>query len=66
MRLSWVLLNTWKLILQYSVAAELSAKPSLQEGLTSLDNLRDNRVCSSFTMCTLGQETDSLAPHNPT
>lgn len=42
--LSWVLLNTWKLILRYSVAAGLSAKPSLQEGLTSLDNLKDNRA----------------------
>lgn len=43
--LSCVLLNTWKLILQHSVAAAgISAKPSLQEGLTSLDNLRDNRA----------------------
>lgn len=43
--LSQVLLNTWKLILLYSVAAGLSAKPSLQEALTSLDNLKDNRAC---------------------
>lgn len=43
--LSWVLLNTWKLILAYSVAAGLSAKPSLQEGVTSLDDLKDNRAC---------------------
>lgn len=32
---SQVLLNTWKLILLYSVAAGLSAKSSLQEGLVS-------------------------------
>lgn len=63
--LSWVLLNTWKLIFPYSVAARLSAKPSLQEGVTSLDNWKTIGPSGSFTMCTLGQETDSLAAHNP-
>lgn len=40
-----VSLNTWKLILPYSVAAGLSAEPSLQEGRASLDNLKDNGAC---------------------
>lgn len=43
--LSVVLLNTWKLILLFSVAAWLPAKPSLQEELASLDDLKDNRAC---------------------
>lgn len=47
------------------MAAGLSAKPSLQEGLTSLRNLKDNRAAGSFTMRTLGQEIDFFTRHNP-
>lgn len=53
------------MILLYSVAAGLSAKPSLQEGLTSLRNLKDNRAAGYFTMRTFGQEIDFFTRHNP-
>lgn len=49
---SGVWLNTWKLIRVYSVsAAGLSAKPSLQEGVTSLGREKDNRTLLVPVQC---------------
>lgn len=57
-----LLLNTWKLILVYSVAAWLSAKPSLQEGLASRRGLKDNRSCWFFHNAWTGNELLSETP----